>query len=116
MPLHLEGEAKAVMASGGLVDPAVDTIEVECTPNDMPNAFVVDVTDMQPGDVIRLSDLPMPKGVTALGDPDLVIVTAIHGISEADLESDAAPAPESDEEAADAEASGEAGSDADAAE
>jgi large subunit ribosomal protein L25 len=82
VPLHLHGEAKAVMAEGGLVDPAVDTIEVECTPNDMPNEFVVDITDMQPGDVIRLSALTMPKGVTALQDPDTVIVTALHGTPE----------------------------------
>src|SRR4030095_8184135 len=27
VPLHLQGEAKAVVAEGGLVDPAVDTIE-----------------------------------------------------------------------------------------
>ena len=79
VPLHLSGEAKAVLAEGGLVDPAVDTIEVECTPGNMPNEFIVDVTEMQPGDVIRLSSLVMPKGVTALGDPDMAIVTAIHG-------------------------------------
>jgi large subunit ribosomal protein L25 len=84
VPLRLEGEAKAVMAQGGLVDPAVDTIEVETTPANMPNEFVVDVSDMQPGDVIRLSSLPMPTGVTALGDPEMAIVTAVHGVSEAD--------------------------------
>ncbi len=82
VPLRLEGEAKAVMAGGGLVDPSVDTIEVECTPDNMPNEFVVDITNMEPGDVIRLSELPMPTGVTALGDPDMAIVTAIHGSAE----------------------------------
>jgi len=100
VPLHLHGEAKAVMAQGGLVDPAVDTIEVECTPDNMPNEFVVDVTDMQPGDVIRLSELTMPSGVTALGDPEMAIVTALHGFSEAELESDAVPAAEETEEGA----------------
>ena len=91
VPLRLEGEAKAVEAQGGLVDPSVDTIEVECTPANMPNEFVVDITDMHPGDVIRLSALPMPKGVTALGDPEMAIVTALHGFSDAELTSDAAP-------------------------
>ncbi|MCU1399730.1 MAG: rplY [Acidimicrobiales bacterium] len=110
VPLHLEGEAKAVMAQGGLVDPAVDTIEVECTPDNMPNAFTVDISDMQPGDVIRLSELPMPAGVTALGDPDMAIVTAIHGISDAELESDATP------EAAEGEGDQADAGDADAAE
>ena len=100
VPLHLHGEAKAVMAQGGLVDPSVDSIEVECTPDDMPNQFVVDITDMQPGDVIRLSELPMPSGVTALGDPEMAIVTALHGFSEAELESDAAPAADETAEGA----------------
>ena len=36
VPLRLEGEAKAVAAEGGLVDAAVDTIEVLCTPTNMP--------------------------------------------------------------------------------
>ncbi len=95
VPLRLEGEAKAVTAEGGLVDPAVDTIEVECTPANMPNEFIVDITDMQPGDTIRLASLVMPTGVTALGDPEMAIVSALHGISQAELTSDAgAEAPE----------------------
>lgn len=77
VPVRLEGEAKAVMAEGGLVDPSVDTIEVSCTPANIPNEFVIDVTDMQPHDVIRLADIPMPKGVTALGDPDMPVVTVL---------------------------------------
>ena len=77
VPLHIIGEAKAVMAEGALVDKAVDHIDVRCTPNDMPNSFDVDVTEMQPHDVIRLSDLTMPKGVTALGEPDMAIVTTL---------------------------------------
>jgi len=77
IPLRLEGEAKAVIAEGGLVDPAVDAIEVTTTPTNMPPEFVVDITDMQPGDIIRLSQLTMPKGVTAHGDPDMPIVTVL---------------------------------------
>ena len=49
VPLRLEGEAKAVLADGGLVDPAVDTIEVVTTPRNMPDEFVIDITDMQHG-------------------------------------------------------------------
>lgn len=77
VPLHLVGEAKAVMLDGGLVDKAVESIEVSCTPKDMPNSFEYDVSNMQPHDVIRLSDLTMPQGVTAHGDPDMPIVTIL---------------------------------------
>jgi large subunit ribosomal protein L25 len=79
---RIEGESKAVAAAGGLVDPTVDTIEVSCTPTNMPNEFVVDITDMQPDTVIRLSDIPMPKGVTALGDPDMAVVTVLTTAAE----------------------------------
>ncbi len=77
VPLHITGEAKAVLAEGGLVDASVDTIEVICTPNNMPNEFTIDISEMQPHDVIRLSDLKLPKGVTASGDPDMPIVTVL---------------------------------------
>jgi large subunit ribosomal protein L25 len=75
--VHLVGEAKAVMAENGLVDAAVDHIDVSCTPNNMPGAFEVDVTNMQMGDVIRLADIEMPKGVTPVGDPEMPIVTVL---------------------------------------
>ncbi len=77
IPLRLEGEAKAVLATGALVDPAVDTIEVVTTPNNMPDEFLIDITDMQPDQVIRLADVPMPTGVTPTGDPDMPVVTVL---------------------------------------
>jgi large subunit ribosomal protein L25 len=79
VPVRLEGEAKAVLDEGGLVDPAVDTIEVVCTPSTMPTEIVIDITEMQPGDVIRLADVTLPKGTTASGDPDMAVVTTMAG-------------------------------------
>ena len=109
IPVRLEGEAKAVQAANGLVDPAVDSIEVSCTPNNMPGEFVIDITDMQPDTVIRLSDLPMPKGVTPLGDPEMPIVTVLvtSGAASVDTGADA----EGDEaEAGEATAEGDTAS------
>jgi large subunit ribosomal protein L25 len=107
---RIEGESKAVAAMGGLVDPTVDSIEVSCTPTDMPNEFVIDVTDMQPDTVIRLSDIPMPKGVTPLGDPDMAVVTVLTTAAEVEepvaaeeegeAEGEEAPAAEGDAPAA----------------
>jgi large subunit ribosomal protein L25 len=97
VPVRLEGEAKAVLAEGGLVDPAVDTIDVLTTPNNMPNEFVIDISGMHPHDVIRLSDVPMPSGVTAIGDPDMPIVTVL--VLRATAEDEAADAAEAAAEA-----------------
>jgi len=77
VPLRLTGEAKAVLSNGGLVDPAVDTIEVSTTPGAIPDEIVIDITDMKAGDVIRLADVPLPAGVTAVGDPDMPVVTVM---------------------------------------
>jgi large subunit ribosomal protein L25 len=113
IPLRLEGEAKAVIAENGLVDPAVDSIEVVTTPNNMPNEFVIDVTDMQAHEVIRLSDVPMPKGVTPTGDPEMPVVTVLvlrptaedvaadEAAAEEAAEGGEAPAAEGGEPAAD---------------
>ncbi len=98
VPVRLDGEAKAVVSEGGLVDPSLDTIEVTCTPGNMPNEIVIDISEMQPGDVIRLGDVTLPAGVIATGDPDTAVVTTM--MPHAD--------PSDDEAAADDSAEGEA--------
>ena len=77
VPVHLKGTAKAVVQEGGLVDPAVDRIEVRATANNIPNEILIDVTNMTMNDVIRLGDIELPAGVTAVADPDLVVVTVL---------------------------------------
>ena len=94
IPVHLTGEAKAVVSAGGLVDRAVDTLEVSCTPANVPAEISVDVSKMQPGDVIRLADITLPKGVSATADSDLVVVSILHTAGEAAAAAAAAPAAE----------------------
>ena len=77
VPLRLEGEAIKVAQGNGLVDPAVDSIEVVTTPRTIPDEFVIDITDMDMDTVIRLADVPMPAGVTPTGDPESPVVTVL---------------------------------------
>ncbi len=49
VPLRLEGTALEVLNNDGLVDPAVDSIEVVCTPRNIPDEFVVDISDDEDG-------------------------------------------------------------------
>jgi large subunit ribosomal protein L25 len=102
VPVRLEGEAKAVIDEGGLVDPAVDTIEVRTTPRNIPNEIVIDITDMTMDTVITLAEIELPAGVTAIADPETAIVTVLF-IKEEEL-----PEPEVEEgeegEAAEGEA------------
>lgn len=109
VPLRLVGEASAVSSNGGLVDPAVDSIEVVTTPRNIPDEFVVDVSAMEMDTVIRLSDVPMPAGVTATGDPDSPVVTVLTMRAEvAEIEAADAEAAEEQAEEGEAPAAGEA--------
>ena len=112
VPLHLHGEATEVMSANGLVDPAVDHIEVTTTPRRIPDEFVIDISDFTLDTVVHLSDLPMPAGVTATGDPEMVIVTVLV-IKEEVLEEPEAEAAEGEGAAGEA-AEGAEGAEAEA--
>jgi len=101
VPVHLTGTAKAVVSAGGLVDPAVDTVEIRTTPANVPNEILIDISEMTPDQVIRLADVVLPKGVVAVGDPDMPVVTVM--ISRAATEA-AQAASAGDEPAAPADA------------
>lgn len=109
VPLRIEGEAKEVLSNGGLVDPAVDSIEVRTTPRNIPDEFVVDVTNFTMDTTMTLADLEMPAGVTPTHEPDLPIVTVL-------VMRGALPEDEASEEAAgDEGAAGDGAADGEAA-
>ena len=100
VPLRLTGVAKAVVSAGGLVDPAVDSIEVRTTPSNIPNEILIDITDMTSESVVHLADVKMPAGVTAVGDPDMLIATVLTSRGAATTAAADAPAAAGDAPAA----------------
>jgi large subunit ribosomal protein L25 len=111
VPLRLVGEAKDVMSNGGLVDPAVDTVEVSCTPRNIPDEIVVDITDMTMDSVVTLADITLPDGVVAVEDPDFPLVTVLTMRAEVEEapEGEAAEGEAAEGEAAEGEAAGAEG-------
>ncbi len=113
VPLQLEGEAKAVLAVGGLVDTAVDTITVRTTPGNVPGSFVYDISGLEVGDVIRAAELTMPEGVELVDDPEMAIITALAARVEEVAEGEVAEEGEGEGEGAEGgEATGGEGGDA----
>jgi large subunit ribosomal protein L25 len=112
VPVRLEGEAKAVLANNGLVDPSVDSIEVSTTPRNIPDEIVIDITDMTMDSIIRLGDIALPAGVTATADPETPIVTvlalrAASGTSEGEVGEETEGATAEDADAAGDDAAGD---------
>jgi len=81
IPVHTIGEPKGVKQQGGVLDVVTRSIEIECVPDDIPNQFDVDVTELMIGSNIRVSELPVFPGVRVLTAPEAVIAHVV-GIKE----------------------------------
>ncbi len=105
VPLHFKGEelSDAVKLDHCLVSHIVNEIEVSCLPANLPEFIEVDLSKVVKGQTIHLSNITLPKGVTAVThgaeDPVLVTVTPPKGGAEteepeekADKPAEAAPA------------------------
>jgi large subunit ribosomal protein L25 len=90
VPVHVAGEAKGVKQQGGVLDVVTRSIEIECVPDDIPNQFDVDVTELMVGDAIRVSELPVKEGVRVLTAGDAVVAHVV-GIKEEVVAEVAAP-------------------------
>lgn len=62
---------------GGNFRQAIRTLKVKCFPKDLPKEFIVDVANMELGQVKRLADIPLPKGVESIGKRLNEVVLAI---------------------------------------
>ncbi len=76
VPLHFVGKSEGVV-KGGILQPVVREVEVECLPSDMPPSLDVDVTSLDIGHTLHVSTLPMPEGVVAIYDTDFTLVTVV---------------------------------------
>ena len=66
IPLHFKGAAGSpgVKTEGGIVSHLLNNVEVLCLPKDLPESLEVDLSEMHINDMKRLSDIPLPAGVT----------------------------------------------------
>jgi large subunit ribosomal protein L25 len=106
IPIHFLNETACygVKTQGGMIQHQATDIEVSCLPADIPTFIEVDMLEVETGQIIHLSDITLPKGVTsvalALGeDHDLAVasVMAPKGGDDAD-DLDDTPATEGDGE------------------
>lgn len=97
VPIHLTGEAGAVVNLGGILVHGVDHVTVEALPTEVPSYLEADVSTLNEFErSIHVSDLKPPPGVTILTDPDLVVAKVVHpAVERAEVvEAEEAPAAE----------------------
>ena len=89
------GEPIGVKRDAGILQHVLREVEIECLPDKIPGRIEVDITPLEIGQAIHVSDLKFEEGIKVLTDGGDVIVTVSAPIVEA--------APEAEEAAAAAE-------------
>ena len=75
-----EGESPAIEDVEGLLVTGLAEVEVEAFPQDLPSSFVVDISNLKEiGDSITVKDIPTPKNVEILSDPDEMLILVTSG-------------------------------------
>jgi large subunit ribosomal protein L25 len=66
VPIHFVGEAAArgVKEQGGVIEHLLTDVEVTCLPRYLPEYLELDVSAMELNQMLHLSDIPLPEGVT----------------------------------------------------
>lgn len=77
VPVHATGDPAGVKIQGGLLELIVREVEIECLPDEIPEAFTVDVSPLMIGQSIRASELQMPGSAKLVSAPDAVIAHVV---------------------------------------
>ncbi len=93
VPVHTSGEPKGVKLQGGLHELITREVEIECLPDDIPEQFVLDATELSIGENLRAAQIPMTGSMKLLSNPEAVISHVVSIKAEEVAAVDAAAAP-----------------------
>ena len=73
VPVATAGEPAGVKVQGGLLEIISRAIEIECLPDEIPESFTVDVSELMIGQSKRASDVEVSGSMKLVSDPQTVI-------------------------------------------
>ena len=77
VPVHPVGLAKGVKDQGGIFEFVMRQLEVECLPADIPENITADISHLEIGSNLRVSDLTVDPKLKVLSDLDLVVAHVV---------------------------------------
>lgn len=105
IPVHFVGESVGIEA-GGVLSTARNVVQIEALVTNIPSFVELDISSLEIGDALRISDLPEIDGVVYLEEPEYTVVSITVPAAEE-------PEEVEDEEAEGEEAEGDEGEEAD---
>jgi large subunit ribosomal protein L25 len=76
VPLRFVGAAPGVK-TGGMLQHALDELEIRCMPDAIPESIEVDISGLEIGDSVHVSQITLPEGVESLEDPDRSVCSVL---------------------------------------
>jgi large subunit ribosomal protein L25 len=73
VPVTSIGEPVGVKTGGGLLETMLRNIRVACLPRNLPEVITVDVSHLEIGHSVHVSELVLPEGVTVSNPPELPV-------------------------------------------
>jgi large subunit ribosomal protein L25 len=77
VPLRVKGKAPGIEL-GGILEVVTRTLEIECTPDQVPEYIELDVTSLGVGDTLHLADVQFPEGVSPMEKDLRMTLAAVH--------------------------------------
>ncbi len=90
VPVHVVGEAHGVKQQGGVLEIATHQVRIRCLPKDLPEAIVLDVSELKVNETIKISQLKLMPGVEYRDNPGQPVVSCLEAEAEEAAET---PAP-----------------------
>lgn len=86
VPVHLiGGEDAPGVRGGGVLEQPLFTVTVRSLPADLPESIDADVSALDTGDSLRISDLSSGRKFEFVQEPDTVVASIAQAVSEEDL-------------------------------
>jgi large subunit ribosomal protein L25 len=74
VPIALTGTAVGVRLNGGIVDHIMRELTISVDPASIPNRIEIDITELDLGQSIHVSQVPVPAGATVLDEAEAAVV------------------------------------------
>ena len=76
VPILFSGQAIGI-TSGGILNQNYTELEISCLPSNIPQNIDIDISHLDIGDTIRLTDISVDNSIKLIGEDDLLIASII---------------------------------------
>ncbi len=79
IPVNFVGVPVGVKVGGGSIEVLMNEVQVACPPTGIPSFFEVDISALEVGQGLHVSDLVLPEGVVVTSDGTPLLITIAGG-------------------------------------